>query len=316
MSNARHMAGDMPVNGWIDRAVPASLRPFLKLLRLDRPVGSWLLLFPCWWSLVLGAVAVDVRLQDCIPSALLFWVGAILMRGAGCAINDVLDRDIDRLVDRTRSRPLASGAVSVRAALILIGLVMLAGLLILVSFNMATILLGLASVPMFLAYPLMKRLTMWPQVWLGLTFSWGALLGWTAVTGAPGWPMLALYAGAFFWVLGYDTIYAHQDREEDRMVGIGSSALALGERTKPAVAVFYGMALFLFTLSAALAGVSWLFYPCLVPALWHAARQVHQLDIDDPSGCLAVFQSNREFGWLVLGACLAGHLSITIPGSG
>lgn len=316
MAELRYMAGDMPANGWIDRVVPVLLRPFLKLLRLDRPIGIWLLLFPCWWSMTLGAVASGTDLRECLVPALLFGLGAVLMRGAGCTVNDILDRDIDRLVERTRVRPLASGAVSVRAALVLVAIVMLAGLLILLQFNTLTIALGLASVPMFLLYPLMKRITGWPQAWLGLTFSWGALAGWIAIVGSPGWPMLTLYIGGFFWILGYDTIYAHQDREDDRVAGIGSTALVLAKCTIPAVAVFYGMALSLFAVSGYLSGVSWLFYPCLLPAAVHLVHQICHLDINNPQGCLLLFRSNREFGWLVLGACLSGHLPITIPGLG
>lgn len=300
------MLGDMPADGWVDRYAPAGVRPYLKLMRLDRPIGTWLLLFPCWWSIALASRPLGQGMWPDLWLMALFGVGAVVMRGAGCTINDILDRDIDGKVARTAGRPIVSGAVSVRGAILFLGLQLLIGLLILVQLNRFSIMLGIASLLLVFVYPLMKRVTYWPQAWLGLTFNWGALLGWAAVRGDLGWPAVALYVGGFFWTLGYDTIYAHQDKDDDVLIGVKSAALALGERTRPFVFLFYGLTLGLTALAGALAGLSWVFYPLLglagLQLLWQAA----DVDIHDGPDCLRKFKSNRLYGWLVLAAIVAG----------
>ncbi len=281
--------------------LPAWLRPYGVLARWDRPIGSWLLLGPCGGGLALATPAPDPWLL------VLFAIGAVAMRGAGCVINDLIDRDLDARVERTRQRPLASGRLGVAQALLFLALQLLVGLLVLLSFNRFTIVLTLAVLPLVLVYPLMKRITWWPQACLGLTFNWGALVGWSAVTGGLAAPALVLYAAGFFWTLGYDTIYAHQDKLDDAQVGIKSSARRLGGATVPWLWAFYGITLALVALAAALNGAGWLFYPVLALAALHFAWQVRTLDIDDPASCLRRFRSNRELGVLVFAALLAGH---------
>ena len=292
--------------GWVDRYPPAPLRPYLKLWRIDKPIGAWLLLWPCWWSLALAATGgwPDARL------VVLFGLGAVVTRAAGCTFNDIVDRDIDARVARTRDRPLASGALSLLQAWASIGLLLLVGLVILLQFNRAAVVLGAASLPLIAVYPYMKRITYWPQVVLGLTFSWGALLGWTAATGSLGWPAVALYAGCMAWTLGYDTIYAHQDKEDDALVGVKSSALKLGASTRPWLFVFYGSAIALLGLAGALAGLAWAFYLGLAAAAAQLAWQAAAVDIDDPADCLAKFKSNNALGAIVVAAIIAGQLSI------
>ena len=297
--------------------VPASVRLVTSVLRFDRPTGIWLLLLPCWWSMSLGLRSLDTNLQQGLSDpvdgvaittiAALFAVGAVLMRGAGCIINDIFDRNIDRCVDRTRGRPLACGALSLTSAVVCVGSVMLAGFFVLLQFNLVTILIALISVPMFVIYPLMKRVTYWPQAWLGLTFNWGALLGWTAVTGILDLPAIVLYAGCFFWILGYDTLYAHQDREDDIAVQVRSSAIFLGQKTVPAVAAFYALSFLLLLVSGLMVDMHWLFYFLMSLPACHLVWQVLRINIHDKRMCWALFVSNRTFGLLVLLAFVAGH---------
>ncbi len=290
--------------GWIDRYPPPGLRPYLKLARIEKPIGTWLLLWPCWWSLALAAAgrAPDLRLLA------LFAVGALIMRAAGCTINDIADRDFDGRVARTRDRPLASGAITLPRAFAFLALLLALGLAVLVQLNDAAIALGAAALIPVVVYPFMKRITWWPQAFLGLTFNWGALLGWTAATGALGPPAVALYAAGIAWTLGYDTIYAHQDKADDALVGIKSSARRLGARTRPWLFVFYGVAVALIGLAGWLAGLAWPFYALLVPAAAHFAWQAARVDIDDPADCLAKFKSNAWAGALVFAAIVAGQL--------
>ncbi len=306
MNTARPMIGDMPADGWIDRYAPTAARPYLKLMRLDRPIGTWLLLFPCWWSITIAAGTTGAPWQEWLRLMVLFAVGALVMRGAGCTINDILDRDIDGKVARTAGRPLASGAVSVRQAVAFLGLELLIGLGVLVQLGGFAILLGAASLLLVFVYPLMKRLTYWPQAWLGLTFNYGALLGWAATTGDLAWPAVALYAAGFFWTLGYDTIYAHQDKEDDVLVGVKSSALALGERTVPFLWAVYALVLLLSVAAAALAGSHWAAYPLLALAAGHLVWQAVTVNIHDGPNCLLRFKANRFYGWLALAAFAAG----------
>jgi 4-hydroxybenzoate polyprenyltransferase len=302
MSRAPGSVADATGN-WVDTIAPAWSRPYLRLARLDRPIGSWLLLLPCWWSSALAAVAA----QRAVPSVLhlaLFFVGAFAMRGAGCTWNDIVDRDLDRGVERTRSRPIPSGQVSVVQAAVFLVLQALVGLAVLLSFNKFTIALGIASLAVVAVYPFMKRITYWPQIVLGLAFSWGALMGWAAVFGRLDAPALLLYAGAIAWVIGYDTIYAHQDREDDALIGIKSTALLFGARTKPMLGLFFALAVVLIGAAAFRAGAGVAFAVGLLAFAAHLAWQIARLDIADPDRCLALFKSNRDAGLILFAGLL------------
>jgi 4-hydroxybenzoate polyprenyltransferase len=288
---------------WVDRAAPAWSRPYLRLARLDRPIGSWLLLIPCWWSAGLAAIAA----RDPLPSPwhlLLFFIGAFAMRGAGCTWNDIVDRDLDGRVERTRSRPIPSGQVSAAQAAAFLVAQALVGLAVLLQFNRFAITAGIASLGIVVVYPFMKRITYWPQIVLGLAFSWGALMGWAAAFGRLDAPALVLYAGAIAWVIGYDTIYAHQDREDDALIGIKSTALLFGPRTKPMLAIFYGLAVVLIGLSGLLVGARAAFALGLVAFAGHLAWQIVRLDIDDPDECLRLFKANRDAGLILFAGML------------
>jgi 4-hydroxybenzoate polyprenyltransferase len=292
---------------WVDGVAPAWARPYLRLARLDRPIGSWLLLMPCWWSV--GLAAVHAGSQVNVWHLLLFFIGAFAMRGAGCTWNDIVDRDLDSQVERTRSRPIPSGQVTVASAAAFLMLQALVGLAVLLQFNRFTIYVGFASLAVVAIYPFMKRITYWPQIVLGLAFSWGALMGWPATFARLDLPALLLYAGAISWVIGYDTIYAHQDREDDALIGIKSTALLFRERTKPMLALFYALAAALIALAGWSAGAGLLFALGLLAFAAHLAWQIARLDVDDPIDCLVVFKSNRDaglilFAGLVLDAAL------------
>src|SRR5215469_2995272 len=294
---------------WVDSLAPTWSRPYLRLARLDRPIGSWLLLLPCWWSSALAAVAAGWRLPNLWHIAL-FFVGAFAMRGAGCTWNDIVDRDLDRAVERTRSRPIPSGQVSVTQAALFLIVQSLVGLLVLLAFNAFTVFLGIASLAIVAIYPFMKRITYWPQIVLGLAFSWGALMGWAGMFGRLDAPALLLYAGAIAWVIGYDTIYAHQDREDDALIGIKSTALLFGSRTKTMLVLFYGLAVVLVGVAGFAAGGKLVFAAGLLAFAAHLCWQIVRLDIADPDNCLAVFKSDRDaglilFAGLVLQAALA-----------
>ncbi|MET0632713.1 MAG: 4-hydroxybenzoate octaprenyltransferase [Xanthobacteraceae bacterium] len=285
---------------WVDGVAPEWSRPYLRLARLDRPIGSWLLLLPCWWSAGLAAVAV--RQQVDLWLLVLFFIGAFAMRGAGCTWNDIVDRDLDKRVERTRSRPIPSGQVSVRAAAAFLVLQALVGLAVLLQLDRFAIAVGFASLAIVAVYPFMKRFTYWPQIGLGLAFSWGALMGWAATFWRLDPPAYLLYAGAIAWVIGYDTIYAHQDREDDALIGVKSTAILFGARTKPMLTVCYALAVVLIALAGWLAGGGVLFTVGLVAFAAHLAWQVVRLDIDDPLNCLAVFKSNRDAGLILFAA--------------
>ena len=296
MSEAAGRVADSTGN-WVDRVAPVRVRPYLRLARLDRPIGSWLLLMPCWWSAGLAAVHAQA-----IPDpwhVLLFFIGAFAMRGAGCTWNDIVDRDIDARVERTRSRPIPSGQVTVKEAMVFMGLQGLIGLMVLLQFNHFTIAVGIASLAVVAVYPFMKRITYWPQIVLGLAFSWGALMGWPALFGRLDWPALVLYAGAIAWVIGYDTIYAHQDREDDALIGLKSTAILFGARTKPMLAVFYAAAVILIGVAGFAAGGGAIFAVGLLAFAAHLAWQIVRLDIDDPDLCLMLFKSNRDAGLIL-----------------
>jgi len=295
---------------WVDTLAPAWSRPYLRLARLDRPIGSWLLLLPCWWSAALAAVAAHARAPSLFQIAL-FFIGAFAMRGAGCTYNDIVDRDLDGSVERTRSRPIPSGQVSVLQAIIFLVLQSLIGLAVLLSFNGFTVLLGIASLAIVAVYPFMKRITYWPQIVLGLAFSWGALMGWAGAFDRLDLAPLLLYAGSISWVIGYDTIYAHQDREDDALIGIKSTALLFGARTKPMLVLFYGTAVTLIGAAGALAGGGGWFWLGLLAFALHLCWQIVRLDTRDPDNCLRVFKSDRDaglilFAGLLLDAALRG----------
>ena len=285
---------------WVDGLAPEWSRPYLRLARLDRPIGSWLLLLPCWWSAGLAAVAA--RQQVDLWLVVLFFIGAFAMRGAGCTWNDIVDRDLDKRVERTRSRPIPSGQVSVRAAAAFLVLQALVGLAVLLQLDRFAIAVGFASLAIVAVYPFMKRFTYWPQIGLGLAFSWGALMGWAATFWRLDPPAYLLYAGAIAWVIGYDTIYAHQDREDDALIGVKSTAILFGARTKPMLTVCYALAVVLIALAGWLAGGGVLFTLGLVAFAAHLAWQIVRLDIDDPLNCLAVFKSNRDAGLILFAA--------------
>lgn len=300
---------DINTKGWIAR-LPKAMRPYALLMRLDRPIGTWLLLLPGWWAVVLSAGGgLELNRAD-INVLALFALGAIVMRGAGCVINDLWDRKLDRQVERTRARPLASGEVSVRNAIIFLAGLLLIGFLILLQLSLVAILLGILSVGFIVAYPVMKRITWWPQAFLGLTFNFGALIGWAAVTGIVGLPALLLYSAGFFWTLGYDTIYAHQDTEDDMQIGIKSSALRLGQRSKIWIARFYSLSWLLLVMGFVLAGAGFPALLVLGAAGWHFRWQLKTWQLDDPRSSLAIFRSNRDFGLIVFAAALLSGIHL------
>jgi 4-hydroxybenzoate polyprenyltransferase len=294
---------DIRRDGWVAR-LPQGWRPFALLARLDRPIGAWLLFLPGLWAFCMAAQggAQGVWLT------LLFATGATAMRGAGCVVNDLWDRELDRRVARTAGRPLASGAVTPAGALAFLAALCLVGLVVLVQLPPAAIWLGFASLVPVALYPLAKRVTNWPQAVLGFVFSWAAPTGVAAATGTLGTAGLALWAAAFFWILGYDTIYAHQDREDDALVGIGSTALHFGENTRPFLAACYAVTLGFLGLAGWLAGMGAWFWPALLLPAALLARQVAALDIADPQKCLVLFKANREAGLAIALAFLAGRL--------
>jgi 4-hydroxybenzoate polyprenyltransferase len=296
-------ASDIRRGDWVERHLPRGLRPYARLARLDRPIGTWLLLFPGWWGIALAARGWPDPLL-----LALFALGALSMRGAGCTLNDIADRHYDAQVARTRLRPLPSGAVSVKQAILFLVLQSAVGGAVLLSLNRASIVLGLTVLGLIGTYPFMKRITYWPQIFLGLNFNWGALIGWTAVTGRLAVSPVLLYLGGVLWTIGYDTIYAHQDKEDDRRIGVKSSALALGRRTRPWLFVFYAGALLLWGGAGAAAGLAAPFWIGLGLAAAQLAWQAARVDIDDPADCLAKFRSNRLVGWLLFAGIVGGHL--------
>jgi 4-hydroxybenzoate polyprenyltransferase len=303
MSDATARVADATGN-WVDTRAPSWSRPYLRLSRYDRPIGSWLLLMPCWWSAALAAgIARDVSSLPLVIA--LFFIGAFVMRGAGCTWNDITDRKLDASVERTRSRPLPAGQVSVMQALVFLVLQALIGLFVLLQFNAFAIWTGIASLAIVAIYPFMKRITWWPQVVLGLAFSWGALMGFAVTLGRIDLTALALYAGSIAWVIGYDTIYAHQDAEDDALIGIKSTARLFGTRTHFALSVFYPLAVALIGIALALGGARWPAWIGLAAFGAHLAWQVRSLDINDPALCLRLFKSNRDAGLLLFAGLLA-----------
>lgn len=305
---------DAPSGHWVYRVLPRGLWPYAQLARWDRPIGWQLLRWPCWWSAALAASAY-ARAGDSLLSLLpslwhlvLFLIGAMAMRGAGCTYNDIVDEEIDNRVERTRSRPLPSGQVTRRQAWIFLVLQALVGLVVLLQFNAFTILLGLASLAIVAIYPFMKRITDWPQLVLGLAFSWGALMGWAAAFGDIDRPAVLLYFGSIMWTIGYDTIYAVQDKEDDAIVGVRSTARLFGDSTKSWLIGLYGGALMLFASAYAAAEVPMPALAGLLAAGAHMARQIWALDLDNPDQCLKLFKSNNVVGWLIFLGLIGGGL--------
>ncbi len=298
----RGAVADAQRGNWVDQFAPEAIKPYARLARWDRPIGFWLLFWPCGFALALAAVADPGRGFNWVALILMF-IGAIAMRGAGCTLNDIVDAKIDAQVERTRSRPIPSGQVSKQQAAVFLVVQALVGLVILLQFNALTIGLGALSLVLIAIYPFMKRITWWPQLFLGLAFSWGALLGWSSQIGSLGWAPILLYAGSILWVIGYDTIYALQDVEDDALVGVRSSARALGAHVKPGVAVFYALAL------AFWAAAFWQLRPdplatlTLLPVALHFAWQALTLVPADGANALTRFRANRNAGLLMFAAC-------------
>jgi len=297
MSNAAARVADSTDN-WVDTRAPLWMRPYLRLARFDRPIGSWLLLMPCWWSAALAAgVARDV--SDLPWIVALFFIGAFVMRGAGCTWNDITDRKLDGSVERTRSRPIPAGQVSVAQAAAFMALLALIGLAVLLQFNRFAIATGIASLLIVAIYPFMKRITYWPQTVLGLAFSWGALMGFAVKFGRIDATALVLYAGSICWVIAYDTIYAHQDTEDDALIGIKSTALLFGARTRRMLTLFYSLAVVLIGVALWLGGAGWPAFIGLAAFACHLAWRVARIVISDSALCLRLFKSNRDAGLLL-----------------
>lgn len=274
---------------------------YFRLMRLHQPTGIWLLLWPCWWSAGLASHGFPS-----LSMLLLFFIGAFLMRPAGCIINDIADRELDKQVERTKDRPLASGEITVGQAVRLLIWLLLLALLVAWALGENVVLWAALSLPLVMLYPWMKRITWWPQLFLGLTFNWGALVGWVAVRGTVDLPAVLLYIGGVFWTLGYDTIYAHQDKAGDIRAGVKSTALKLGAQTKTALMVFYAVAILCWTFSGQLIGSGMLFYGLMLVAWLQLVWQIRTVDIDNPDSCRAIFMSNSGLGWLVFAAMVAG----------
>ncbi|TJV40534.1 MAG: 4-hydroxybenzoate octaprenyltransferase [Mesorhizobium sp.] len=315
---AQGRVADAPNGHWVYRVLPRSIWPYAQLARWDRPIGWQLLLWPCWWSAALAASAYPRPgdpLLSLLPAPLylmLFLIGAIAMRGAGCTYNDLVDEGIDNQVERTRSRPLPSGQTTRRRAWLFLVLQALAGLAVLVQFNSFAILLGVCSLAIVAVYPFMKRITNWPQLFLGLAFSWGALMGWAVEFGDLDGSAILLYIGSILWVIGYDTIYAHQDKEDDAIVGVRSTARLFGDNTKAWLAGLYGGTLICFAIAFASAQAPVVALAGLIAAGAHMARQITVLDIDNPDQCLRLFRSNNQVGWLIFLGLIGGALWVAL----
>ncbi|MEO1265531.1 MAG: 4-hydroxybenzoate octaprenyltransferase [Pseudomonadota bacterium] len=310
------MKSDAPVadaasGNWVDTQAPEALRPYLRLARADRPIGAWLLLFPCLWSQALAHLSVGHAGYN-VWYGILFTIGAFVMRGAGCTWNDIVDRDYDAKVARTASRPIPSGQVSVKAAFAFAVVLSLIGFVVLIQFNTFTIVLGIVSLGPIALYPFAKRYTYWPQVVLGVTFMWGALVGWAAVTGGLAIAPILLYIGCVLWTVGYDTIYAHQDAEDDAMIGLKSTAIKFGDMTQPAVAALYAAALVTWGMAIAMSGATGIAFAALLAVGVVLAWQTLTLDTADGGNCLVRFKSNQWVGWALFAGLLLEIILIGI----
>jgi len=296
-------ASDIQAESRMMQALPPAWRPYARLARLDRPIGTWLLLLPCWmglaFALAAGAAPFD---WSVLWFAALFAVGSLAMRGAGCVLNDIADRDYDGRVARTALRPLPAGDVTLRQAILFMLALMAIGGAVLLQFNITTMLVSLASLPFVAIYPFMKRITWWPQFFLGLAFNWGALVGWTALADGLSLAPFLLYAAGIFWTLGYDTIYAHQDKEDDALIGVKSTARLFQESSRRWIASFYAAMIGWIVVAGFFAGLHWSFIPALLPAAWMLMRQATETDLDDPEACLAAFKQNRDVGFALIAA--------------
>jgi 4-hydroxybenzoate polyprenyltransferase len=298
MNDTSHHIADARRDNWVERWLPPAALPYAQLMRVDRPIGWWLLLLPCWWSLFLAQIAAG----DAKPNlwfAVLFLAGSIVMRGAGCTLNDIVDRDLDAQVSRTRSRPIPSGRIGVKQAFAFLVVLSFIGLAVLLQFNRYTIVLGMSSLLIVAIYPFMKRVTHWPQLVLGLAFNWGALVGWSAVHGSLSWAALALYVGGISWTLAYDTIYAHQDKEDDILIGVKSTALQFGESTRSWLIAFFVVSLAAIDTGLWLVGGGFIAHIGVMLAAVHAAWQISRFKTNDAGLCLQLFKSNRDFGLLI-----------------
>lgn len=294
---------DAQRGNWVDRYAPDWLKPYARLARWDRPIGFWLLFWPCGFSLGLAALRNPDMGFNWWALALCL-IGAVVMRGAGCTFNDIVDRNIDDKVERTRSRPIPSGQVSVRNAILFMLAQLLVGLIVLLQFNTFTVLIGASSLVLVAIYPFMKRVIWWPQFFLGLAFSWGALVGWTAQTGVIGIPSILLYVGCILWVIGYDTIYALQDVEDDALIGVKSTARLFGRRTRIMVTLFYSAAVAFWLVAAKLTGSGWVFGFALLVPVALLSWQIITLDGREPGNALTRFKSNHWVGVALTAAFL------------
>lgn len=285
-------------HSWVERNTPTVLWPYARLARFDRPIGTWLLLLPCWWSIALATGTVGGGMVSLWLLAL-FAIGALAMRGAGCTLNDIADQDFDAKVARTRSRPIPSGQVSVKQAWIFLVLQCLVGLVVLLQFNLFAIGVGVASLTIVAIYPFMKRITYYPQFVLGLAFNWGALLGWAVVRGDLQWPAFILYGAGISWTMAYDTIYAHQDKEDDVLIGVKSTALKFGDTTPRWLTGFFSLSFALLVMCGVMTGAGAFYFGGLALAGMHAIWQLKTLDINDPVRCLSLFRSNRNLGLII-----------------
>ena len=311
LPHRRSNPGDIALGHWTQRALPHALRPYGRLARWDRPIGWWLLLLPCWWSLALASAPADwhgARLAELALAFVVLGIGAIAMRGAGCTWNDILDRHIDAQVERTRHRPLPSGEVSLRQAAIFMAVQAMVGAAVLFSFNRYAIVVGLASLAVVAIYPLMKRITNWPQAVLGLAFNWGALLGWAMWRGLLDWPALALYAGGIAWTLVYDTIYAMQDQRDDAVIGVRSTARRFQRAPQAWLLLFASLALAGFAAAGSLRGLAWPFWLGWAAVAAHFLWQIGTLKPAMPGDCLAKFRANRALGLLLLAGIAAAQI--------
>ena len=295
---------------WVDRVLPEAMIPYARLARLDRPIGTWLLVWPCLWSVAMASAAIAIEPDWWLM--VLFAIGALVMRGAGCTFNDIVDRDLDGKVARTAGRPLPSGQVSLTQAWVFLVAQSLIGLIILLQFNPMTIGLGIGSLGLVAIYPFMKRFTYWPQVFLGLAFNWGALMGWSAVTGGLTFSPVQLYLAGIAWTLGYDTIYALQDKEDDALIGIKSTALRFGATSARWIGGFYVLFVLLAGAAFFSSGMNWPAFAGLGLAALHLAWQVIRLEIDERDRCLDMFRSNRDTGaFIFCGLVLTGFLAMS-----
>ena len=296
---------DILSGDWVDRYLPPAFRPYGRLARLDRPIGTWLLVFPCWWAIALAAPSGG---WPSLWLLILFGFGAVVMRGAGCTFNDIVDRNIDRQVARTAGRPIASGDIGLVPAIVFLAIQLLIGFFILLLLRPFAVGLGIGSLLLVATYPFMKRVTYWPQAFLGLTFNWGALMGYAAATGEISLPAVTLYGAGIAWTMVYDTIYAHQDKEDDALIGVRSTALKFGGRTKRWLALFAVAMLALLALTILLAGLGRIAWLAVAGAAFHLLWQILGVDIDNPGDCLNKFRTNRWLGWIIFAGILAGRI--------